>query len=256
MASLPSKPRPTPQRTLRYNAKTSLSTRYADDFDEPDYLLRTIAGTLAPDVISMQASVTAGSKPARKRARQEDPDYVDESEPRSFKESNKPRTRNSAPQTKPSTTSMQLVDELHATCDIDTDSVSHEPKPQQTLFLSACSLPCNRFSLTASASASSQTPASIDIMLMKPVKASAPLKSTLHWHIHTHSVGQDPHSHERLLDFIPDNKLPCIDLQVLEGALARMYSEKPWPADKIVLAKFHGINGRYEYEVVGDWHLP
>ena len=253
MALLSSEPGPTSQRTLRYNAKTSLSTRYADDLDQPKHLLRSTNGIPAPDTIAVQASAAAGLKPVKKGSRQEDPDYIDEPEPEASDRSNKPQTRSSAPQTKSSTPSMQLAYELDAACDADPDSMSNKSQPQSTLFICACSLPCNRFSLTASAAASSQTPASVTTMLMNSSKACTPVKSALHWHIHTHSAGPNPHSLARHPDFIPDNKYPCIELQVLEGALTRMYNEKPWPADSTVLVEFHSINGRYEYEVVGDY---
>ena len=249
MASLPSKPKPTTRRTLRYNAKTSLSTRYADDWTKSDYLLRTVTGILAPDVSWVQSSIRAGLKPARKLARQKNTDYVNEPEAEASKGSNKLRTQISTPQSKPSAPNIQLAYELELAFPHPMPS---ELQPQATLFISACSLLCKRLSLTPTASASLQTPASITTVPMKHSAARAPLKCKLHWHIHTHSGEQNSHGPARHSNSISDNNSPCIDLQILEGALARMYDKKPWPADMIVLEEFYGINGRYEYEVVGD----
>ena len=245
------------QRTLRYNAKTTLSTRYADNFVEADYLFRSNNSCLASSPLSTQASKIAGSKPTKKRTRQKEPDYIDEPESETETEDVMVRTRSSMSQKLSSAPGMQLLQELNLTCETSTlpKSKSDDSQTQTTLFMSACSLPCKTDLKSSSISSFAQTsPPDTDVG-MDATNGSTPPTRAVHWHLHTHVAGHNPHNRVLHTNFIFNATSPCLDLQLLQGALARMKIRKPWPADKVVLEEFHRINCEYDLEILGAGNL-
>lgn len=54
-------------RAFRFNAKTSLSTRYPDVYGESEYLLCKTNGTLGQGLVSLETFTTGNSKPRKAR---------------------------------------------------------------------------------------------------------------------------------------------------------------------------------------------
>ncbi len=246
----------TPKRTLRYNAKTSISTRYPNDFAISGHLLRNTEGALGIEPVPSQELQRIGSTATKKRPHQDDSDYFDEAvvEIESTRETI--QTRSSMPRYTSLSPDMQLLHELLSTIEKGTLSKIGPKKSdsQSTLYIFACNLQCKTESTSASASCSIR--ASQPRIDNNKDAAGAPNSSTraVHWHSHTHSAGRHPHGHEHL-GLLLDSRSVCLDVQHLQGALARRKTKKPWPADQAVLETFLRVNGKYDLEILGDGGL-
>ena len=226
---------PSSQRAFRYNAKTSLTTRCVDaNMFKSSHLLRSTDSVIAGKT---------ALKLTKKRAPLEDPDFVD-MEP----ETKKPRMVNggvNSSNLKVSTMCGQSSPWNEAL--METVEGSEDPD-DETLFVSACSLPCKY--LTTSASSSSTTSfkepeSNLDLCETEDL----PRMSSRHWHLHIHPEG---HTHSKNLQTANTASSACIELQVLQGALARLKVGRQWPADEGLLDVFCRVNGGYDLEILDD----
>ena len=256
MASFIGGIRNTPQRTLRYNAKTSMSTRQHDDVAQSEHFLRNTDGPLKLGLVSSRHSNSINPRPIKKCARQKGADHLNDPVVEEEFAGGAVRTWSSIAQKEVSASAMQMLAELNFTCDMGTSSISKtgDSQIQTTLYIFACGLHCKPGPKAASASSPAQSSPAFINTSRAPCSASKLPVSTFHWHIHTHSPGSRPHGHA-LLGFLSEKGPQCFDVQLLKGALARMKAKKPWPADQSVLEQFYRVNGGYDLEIVKDGDL-
>lgn len=239
----------TTPRSLRYNAKTSISTRYPNEFAGIGYLHRNTDGALVPDHSLSTKPKTLAAKPTKKHPRQEDLDYIDEPESSVNSAMDKAQAQSSMLREEYAGPSTQLLREFLSTCAPGTTSSIAET----TYYIFACNLQCKPHTLPESESSPSRVcKKSKDHCIRRTADAPKVPARIVHWHIHTHMTGR---RHCNLKDAgagpVSNSRSVCFDVQLLQGALARMKMKKSWPADIALLKKFYRTNGNnYELEIL------
>ena len=202
----------------------------------PDHFLSTKPRTLA-------------AKPTKKHPRQEDLDCIDELESSVDSTMDKARAQSSMLREEFAGPSTQLLREFQSTCAPGTTSSIAET----THYIFACDLQCKPCTLPEPESSPSKVcKKNKNHSIHRNADAPKMPARIVHWHLHTDMIGR---RHHNLKDAgagpVSNSRSVCFNVQLLQGALARMKMRKAWPADRPLLKKFYRTNGNnYELEIL------